>query len=121
MLIEKFLIEKLKGKPKPTIHPQKPEDKTNQNTKAIVLAIFNVILACIAGYLCWNCNGGEKPALRVIYTILATVFSGLYILFYFVYHVLIRVPCKRGSGSSSGHSSSSSSYSSSGKGNTIFD
>jgi uncharacterized membrane protein YgcG len=115
MLVENFLIKKMKGQSKPTKAPEDPKEKAKQNTKAIVLAIFNVILAFIAGYLCWNCNAGEKPALRVIYTVFAAVFSGLYILFYFVYHVLLRVPCSGGSGSGSGSSSSVDA------GDTIFD
>ena len=120
MLVENFLINKLKEgskptrAPKATKSPKDPKEKAKQNTNAIVLAIFNVILACIAGYLCWNCNAKEKPALRVIYTVFAVIFSGLYILFYFVYHVLLRVPC--GGGGSSG----SRSYSRD-AGDTIFD
>ena len=139
MFIENFLIEQLQGKKPtshptrhptrhPTQHPNKPTDpneKRRQNTKAIILGILNVILASIAGYLCWNCNAGEKPALRVIYTILAAIFSGLYILFYFVYHVLLRVPCSGGGGGTSSGSSSvgdsGSSGSSGSSGDTIFD
>ena len=122
MLVESFLIEKLQG----------GGSNSKTNSKALILAILNIILAILAGYLCWNCNANHGTLVRVIFTIIAAVFSGLYILYYFVAHVLMRIPCGSGggggSGSGSGKGSSGSSGSSSGSSgstrtfnDTIFD
>ena len=143
MLIESFLIGKLTNKPNkpnnlgPGGQQQHPDDNTGSHPtqyphptgkggttsqKKIVLAILNIILAFIAGYLAWNCNAGEKSWLRVIYTILASVFSGLYMIYYLIYRVIIRASCGKSSGTSSGKtgSSSGSSSGSSGYGNSGY-
>jgi len=101
MLVESFLLEKLQG------GGGSPTSKTN--SKALLLAILNISLATIAGYLCWSCNANHGTPLRLLYTIFASVFSGLYIIYYFAAHVLIRIPCG-GSGSGSGSGSSSSTH-----------
>ena len=98
MLIEHFILNKIKGD-----HSNSTNDNHNSNhqnlnhQKKIVLAILNIILAFIAGYLCWNCNGSEKTWLRVLYTIISAVFSGLYMLYYLVYRVIMQVKCASGS------------------------
>ena len=141
MLIENFIIEKLRGNNNSNLGPggeqQNPDDSQYShptrngglpsNQKKILLAILNIVLAFIAGYLSWNCNASEKPWIRVIYTIVAGVFSGFYMIYYLVYRVILRVSCGDGSSGSSGSSSSGSSGygntsgSSSGYGNTIYD
>ena len=91
--------------------------KTNKNS--LILAILNIALAIIAGYLCWNCNANHGTPLRLLYTVIAAVFSGLYIIYYFAFHVLLRIPCGGGLGSGSGSDSGSGSV---GQGDdTIFD
>jgi hypothetical protein len=91
MIVEQFLIESLSGDK----HKAEEEhvDKTKTNHKRLLLGLLNVILAGIAGYLAWNCNSGQHVALKILYTIIAAVFSGLYVLYYFVYHILIRSSC----------------------------
>lgn len=56
----------------------------------------NLILMVVAGYLAWMCNIGETPLVRILYTILAAIFSGLYLLYYFVYRILMGNPCAVG-------------------------
>lgn len=53
----------------------------------------NLILMVVAGYLAWNCNVGETVFMRSIYTLLAVIFSGLYLLYYFVYRILMGKSC----------------------------
>lgn len=91
MIVEQFLIERLSGDK----HKQEEEhvDKTKTNHKRLLLGLLNVVLAGIAGYLAWNCNSEQHVALKILYTIIAAVFSGLYVLYYFVYHILIRSSC----------------------------
>ena len=55
--------------------------------------IIALLISACAGYLCFECNRMEKPATRAIYTIVAFLFSGFYILYYFVVRVLLNYPC----------------------------
>ncbi len=121
MLVESFIIEKLMGKRNtsseeeqehheenggPTKNPSNPyypgyinhegqetSEEPDNNRKKIILGILNVILAIIAGYLAWNCNANEKSWIRILNTIIAAVFSGLYMLYYLVYRVILGVSC----------------------------
>ena len=62
--------------------------------KSILYSIFGLILMIIAGYLSWDCNGKQGNLLRIVYTVLAVIFSGIYLLFYLIYHVLLNNSCK---------------------------
>ena len=123
MLVESFIIEKLIGKQNtnseeeeyqeenqdengiPTrnssqsypgyinTESQETSEEPDNNRKKIILGILNVILATIAGYLAWNCNANQKSWIRILNTIIAAVFSGLYMLYYLVYRVILGVPC----------------------------
>ena len=86
MLIETFLIEKLDSK--------KNHDNRSYKIKKYILGFLNLILAVIAGYLCWNCNTNTPIWLKIIYTIIAVIFSGIYMLYYLIYRIIINVPCK---------------------------
>ena len=128
MLIESFLIDKLRDK----LNRYTDDNLTERfqggggsatGKSGIILAILNILLAIIAGYLCWNCNANHGTPLRVLYTVIAVVFSGLYIIYYFMAHVILRMPCGKGGAISSGSSSGSSSRGKSGGmvDDTIFD
>ena len=86
MLIETFLIEKLDNKSQ--------NNSNKYRAKKYFLAFLNLTLAIIAGYLCWNCNKNEPAWLKILYTIIAVIFSGFYMLYYLIYRVIINVPCK---------------------------
>ena len=62
--------------------------------KGIILTVFQLFLIGVAGYLAWDCNKGQTPLMRVVFTVLAVVFSGIYILFYVIYHNILNVECK---------------------------
>ena len=57
---------------------------------ATVLPYAYVILAL---YLCYKCNVHEMFVLRILYLIIAFFFSKYYLLYYIVYHGLLRAPC----------------------------
>lgn len=56
--------------------------------------VASMIFMILAGYLCWKCNVGEDRLLRILYTILAVIFNGFYLIYYFIYRVLMGNACK---------------------------
>ena len=68
------------------------ENKPNRVLQ-VVATILQIIVVGVAGYLCWKCNGNTNLALKIFYTFLAVLFSGIYILWYVIYHMLLKVPC----------------------------
>lgn len=56
-----------------------------------IVAAF--IIAIGASYLAYECSSQESPATRAIYTIFAFFFSGFYLIYYFVVHVLLGYQC----------------------------
>lgn len=55
--------------------------------------VINLLLMVLAGYLAWNCNALESQPIRILYTVLAALFSGLYLLYYLVWHILLNNRC----------------------------
>lgn len=55
--------------------------------------LIGLLLAIWAAYLAWNCSAMETTTMRVIYTIIAFLFGGLYLIYYFVYRFLMGNPC----------------------------
>lgn len=71
------------------------QDGGAQRSKAkyLLAYIINLALAIGAGYLAWTCNAGQTMILRVVYTILGAMFSGLYLIYYFIYRILMKNAC----------------------------
>lgn len=61
--------------------------------KSVLWGLLGLVLMIIAGYLAWTCNATQGDVLRIVYTILAVLFSGIYLLFYLIYHVILNVKC----------------------------
>ena len=59
-----------------------------------IRAAFSLPFMIVAGMLAWRCNSGESKAVRVLITVLAALFSTIYIMFYLIYRVLLKHPCK---------------------------
>ena len=51
------------------------------------------IIAFGASYLAYECNSHENPATRAIYTIFAFFFSGFYLIYYLIVHVVLGYQC----------------------------
>ena len=67
----------------------------NRSTgRDLVSGIIGLVLMVCAGYLAWTCNEGQGEVLRIVYTVLAVIFSGIYLLFYLIYHVILNNRCK---------------------------
>ena len=55
--------------------------------------VIKFILSIIAASLVWKCNSKENILFRIILTILAVMFSEIYILYYAVYRVYMGNKC----------------------------
>ena len=56
----------------------------------IIIAFF---IAFLTAYIAYSCNEYETPATRALSTIIAFFFSGFYLVYYFIYHVLFDRKC----------------------------
>lgn len=55
--------------------------------------IIGLLVSLFAAYLAWNCSAFETTAMRTFYTIIAFLFGGFYLIYYFVYRYLMGNPC----------------------------
>lgn len=69
------------------------EQSGGGKAKYVLAYGVHLIMVVAAGYLAWTCNMGETPLMRIVYTLLAVIFSGLYLVYYFVYRILMGNPC----------------------------
>jgi hypothetical protein len=57
------------------------------------LLLVSFIISLFSAYLAWTCNKGENTGPRVFLTIIAYLFGGLYLLFYFIMYMLLGRKC----------------------------
>lgn len=50
-------------------------------------------LILLALYLCYRCNTNEMIILRILYMILAYLFYPFYLVYYLIFHGLLKYPC----------------------------
>ncbi len=55
--------------------------------------ILALIISFSTAYIAFACNQYEKPATRALSTIIAFFFSGFYLIYYFIVHVLFDRKC----------------------------
>lgn len=55
--------------------------------------ITALIISFGSAYIAFCCNEYEKPATRALSTIIAFFFSGFYLIYYFIVHVLFDRKC----------------------------
>lgn len=55
--------------------------------------IIALIISFGTAYIAFACNQYEKPATRALSTIIAFFFSGFYLIYYFIVHVLFDRKC----------------------------
>ena len=54
------------------------------------------IISFATAYLAFKCANNESPATRAVYTIFAFFFSGIYLLYYLIVHVILGYDCFNG-------------------------
>ena len=61
--------------------------------KVYTTITIKLVLSLIAVYLAWDCNKNSSIVLRIIVSIIALVFSEIYILYYAIYRVFMGNKC----------------------------
>lgn len=84
-MFELFAIHKLLNKDNEGF-----SDEMNLPISWIIVAL---IISFGSAYIAFSCNEYEKPATRALSTIIAFFFSGFYLLYYFIVHVLFDRKC----------------------------
>ena len=68
--------------------------KDNWHWFQVYTACFiKLLLSIIAGTLVWQCNSKEHLLVKIIFTILAVMFSEIYILYYAIYRTYMGNKC----------------------------
>jgi hypothetical protein len=76
---------------------QKPiTENKEMNMNTIILVVLGLVICIGTSYLAYSCNCNEIPATRAIYTIFAFLFSGIYLIYYFIFHVILGKKCGSG-------------------------
>ena len=55
--------------------------------------ITAILISFGSAYIAYSCNEYEQPATRALSTIIAFFFSGFYLVYYFIVHVLFDRKC----------------------------
>tara|TARA_B100000963_G_C22627215_1_gene672980 strand:+ start:2937 stop:3251 length:315 start_codon:yes stop_codon:yes gene_type:complete len=83
--------------PPPEVTTQQQVTKSEKDNwhwfQVYTACIIKLILSIIAGSLVWKCNSKENLVLKVVFTILAVMFSEIYILYYAIYRVYMGNKC----------------------------
>lgn len=54
---------------------------------------LTLLIAFGTAYLAYSCNEKETPATRFIVTLFAFMFSGIYLVYYFILYILLNKKC----------------------------
>jgi hypothetical protein len=73
--------------------PKKQEGGGGVSFDGLLSFMATIAFMLLAGYLCWTCNIKTDMPLRIIFTILAVIFNGFYLIYYFIYRYLMGNKC----------------------------
>jgi uncharacterized protein YybS (DUF2232 family) len=55
--------------------------------------IMTILIALGTSYLAFSCNDKETPATRFVISLFAFLFSGIYLMYYFIVYILLNKKC----------------------------
>ena len=84
-MLETFVIERFS---KQNLN----DDIYNLNVSPVVMLI-GLVISLLAAYLAFNCNVKENAATQWVITIFAFLCPFIYVVYYFIVHVLLGYPC----------------------------
>ena len=65
----------------------------NMSALNLVAGIIALIVSIFAAKLAYNCNIKASPVVQVLYVLFSFFFSSIYLLYYFIWHVLLKNKC----------------------------
>ena len=78
-MIETFLIEKITNK--------------NDNKDYSYIFLVSFIISISTAYLAFVCNKNSNKPRQFLITLFAFLFNGLYLFYFFIFHVLLGYKC----------------------------
>ena len=66
------------------------------NNVPVTWIIAAFIISFGSAYLAFKCNTNESPASRTLYTLFGFFFSGIYLIYYFIVHIIFDKKCFNG-------------------------
>jgi uncharacterized protein YybS (DUF2232 family) len=69
------------------------DSEHNVNKIPVSWIIIALIIGFGTAYIAYSCNEYEKPATRALSTLIGFFFSGFYLIYYFIVHVLFDRKC----------------------------
>ena len=64
------------------------------DSMGVVGLIISLCISLATSYLAYECNRGSNPGIRWLVTVVAFLFSGLYLIYYLFVHVVFGDQCK---------------------------
>lgn len=61
--------------------------------KLSFIIMLKIVLACIVGYLSWNCNKNMNILLRILVFFISIIFSEVYMIYYAIFRSLMGNKC----------------------------
>lgn len=63
------------------------------NVSVYVGYLLNIAVSCFCVYLSWNCSVKDSMPARILLAIVAFLFGYLYLIYYGIYHSLLKNAC----------------------------
>lgn len=57
---------------------------TQTTLQTAIFDLISLFIAVVAGYASWYCNETETPFMRLLYSFLAFMFGGIYLLYFWI-------------------------------------
>ena len=93
-MIETLVISNFKNKSNENFNDQDHIQLKNMfNNLSPINIIVALIISLAAAYFAYECNSHETKATQFIYTVIAFFFPGLYLIYYFIRHIIIGDKC----------------------------
>ena len=89
MILETFLYKFFNDK----YNDNDATKRKNNVLKINIIIVLKIALMTLVAYLAWDCNKNTNIFLRIIYTLLAFVFSIFYLLYYTFYRLILKNKC----------------------------
>lgn len=93
-MIETLVISNFNNQSNENFNDQQNIQLKNMfNNLSPVNIIVALVISLAAAYFAYECNSHETKATQFIYTVIAFFFPGLYLIYYFIRHIIIGDKC----------------------------
>ena len=93
-MIETLVISNFSNQNNESFNDQDNNQLKNMfNNLSPVNVIVALVISLAAAYFAYECNSHETKATQFIYTVIAFFFPGLYLIYYFIRHIIIGDKC----------------------------